>query len=548
MVHELTNVDSPKSTSTPAPLPQTRPTSFSTTSSTTSSTISSSTSSSTTSSQTSSSATSEQETSSQTTFSTQISSSSTPATSTLNDLLSPSGVLVSQTAGPTQTSAVPTASGLSTVATVGMIAGACAIFLVLGAFAAFFYRRKAQKKMAAAYGKTEDEKSGVSGGNGGGVVYSEKLHSAPTVMYSEKAPRISVRPVTEFMPNLNGPPAAATAATATAAAAAAAVTTRPVTNTPSTGLSAAPSETRKAPPPALSIVTNEPTQSSPFTGNSEPSGLISPTGSGFIDVGAAGGAAGGAAAGAAAAALMNPVHRVQMDFKPSMGDEIELRGGALVRLLHEYDDGWALCTRLDRSQQGVCPRTCLSQRPVKPRPQGAPESPPQVRVANGRPQSPIVIRPYNAGPGSHPQSPITGPNRILGQPQRPQSPAMPRSPGLGYVKAQYRPASAQSPVQSHPSTPTHTAPQSPIGSASPPPSLRVGPPLITISTALESGPSNNTPQSPVSTPSPTFAPVKPSPLSNEQTASIPTAGTEERKEKAKIGEKTEGEQLVFHAM
>ena len=34
------------------------------------------------------------------------------------------------------------------------------------------------------------------------------------------------------------------------------------------------------------------------------------------------------------------VHRVQMDFKPSMDDEIELRSGQLVRLLHEYDDGW----------------------------------------------------------------------------------------------------------------------------------------------------------------------------------------------------------------
>ena len=34
------------------------------------------------------------------------------------------------------------------------------------------------------------------------------------------------------------------------------------------------------------------------------------------------------------------VHRVQLDFKPSMDDELELRAGALVRLLHEYDDGW----------------------------------------------------------------------------------------------------------------------------------------------------------------------------------------------------------------
>lgn len=36
----------------------------------------------------------------------------------------------------------------------------------------------------------------------------------------------------------------------------------------------------------------------------------------------------------------NNVHRVQLDFKPSMDDELELRAGSLVRMLHEYDDGW----------------------------------------------------------------------------------------------------------------------------------------------------------------------------------------------------------------
>lgn len=34
------------------------------------------------------------------------------------------------------------------------------------------------------------------------------------------------------------------------------------------------------------------------------------------------------------------VHRVQLDFKPSMDDELGLAAGQLVRLLHEYDDGW----------------------------------------------------------------------------------------------------------------------------------------------------------------------------------------------------------------
>ena len=46
-----------------------------------------------------------------------------------------------------------------------------------------------------------------------------------------------------------------------------------------------------------------------------------------------------------AAAMVNGsppsnVHRIQLDFKPSMDDELALRAGQLVRLLHEYDDGW----------------------------------------------------------------------------------------------------------------------------------------------------------------------------------------------------------------
>ncbi|KAI9744362.1 MAG: hypothetical protein M1835_002772 [Candelina submexicana] len=137
------------------------------------------------------------------------------------------------------------------------------------------------------------------------------------------------------------------------------------------------------------------------------------------------------------------VHRVQLDFKPSMDDELELRGGQLVRMLHEYDDGWALCIRLDRSQQGVAPRTCLSTRPVKPRqgghPQGQPRGPPpRMRAppqgpsfshANGpipRPLSPAGGRgspdPYGQGP--RPMSPAGGRNAPgpFGQLSRPMSP------------------------------------------------------------------------------------------------------------------------------
>lgn len=41
-----------------------------------------------------------------------------------------------------------------------------------------------------------------------------------------------------------------------------------------------------------------------------------------------------------AGAPVSNVHRVQMDFTPSLADEMELRAGQLVRLLKSYDDGW----------------------------------------------------------------------------------------------------------------------------------------------------------------------------------------------------------------
>ncbi|GAD99837.1 predicted protein [Paecilomyces variotii No. 5] len=129
------------------------------------------------------------------------------------------------------------------------------------------------------------------------------------------------------------------------------------------------------------------------------------------------------------------VHRVQMDFTPSMEDELELRAGQLVRLLHEYDDGWALCIRMDRSQQGVAPRTCLSARPVKPRsrPSGSGpglRGPPPMMGPNGRPKSPA------GGPGRRPQSP-----RFYPQEGRPMSPARPAYAGPPRPPPQGRPMS-----------------------------------------------------------------------------------------------------------
>lgn len=47
-----------------------------------------------------------------------------------------------------------------------------------------------------------------------------------------------------------------------------------------------------------------------------------------------------AAIAAAGGPANSTVHRVQLDFKPSLDDELGLKAGDLIRLLHEYDDGW----------------------------------------------------------------------------------------------------------------------------------------------------------------------------------------------------------------
>ncbi|KAK7712958.1 hypothetical protein SLS63_012247 [Diaporthe eres] len=57
--------------------------------------------------------------------------------------------------------------------------------------------------------------------------------------------------------------------------------------------------------------------------------------------------AGAAAIAAAGGPADSSVHRVQLDFKPTMDDEMELHTGQVVRLLHEYDDGWVLINTLE---------------------------------------------------------------------------------------------------------------------------------------------------------------------------------------------------------
>ncbi|KAL2267225.1 hypothetical protein VTJ83DRAFT_4502 [Remersonia thermophila] len=122
---------------------------------------------------------------------------------------------------------------------------------------------------------------------------------------------------------------------------------------------------------------------------------------------------GPSASAAAIAAAGGPshstVHRVQLDFKPTLHDEMELKAGQLVRLLHEYDDGWALCIRLDRSEQGVVPRTCLSTRPVRPRNQPQQQQQQHQQRTNPRGGPPVSSSAFHFGhEGSGSGSPRAG--------------------------------------------------------------------------------------------------------------------------------------------
>jgi hypothetical protein len=137
--------------------------------------------------------------------------------------------------------------------------------------------------------------------------------------------------------------------------------------------------------------------------------------------------------GPAPAPAANNVYRIQLHFHPSMQDELELIQGQLVRMLHEYDDGWALCVRMDRTQQGVVPRTCLSKHPVKPR-----TGPPRQGPPGPRMRGPPINSTMGNGGVSQPR-PLT-PSSGRNSPQ----PPYPANNGRN-SPAQHMPPSAQPP-------------------------------------------------------------------------------------------------------
>jgi hypothetical protein len=51
-------------------------------------------------------------------------------------------------------------------------------------------------------------------------------------------------------------------------------------------------------------------------------------------------------------------------FTPTMEDELPIQIGETVRILEEYQDGWALVQRIGRidAPKGVVPRSCIADR------------------------------------------------------------------------------------------------------------------------------------------------------------------------------------------
>ncbi|KAF9775248.1 hypothetical protein IL306_006664 [Fusarium sp. DS 682] len=446
-------------------------------------------------------------------------------------------------------SAVPEASGGTSAGTkAGIAFGVLGGLLAMGLLVYFiFTKRRKQAEMERL--ENDDEKlHGPMAGNGGPPMVAaaavrrsmspEPIETA-SIRTDAKAPRVSLRPVTQFLPNWNGlekekrTSKGAGLTLAVPAAASSSPIGGPLSprtpggsawERPSTAQSVDPanpfgtqaervpspvqeetaSALRSSPSPmsekstiavaaATAPVSPQSPSSSqdPLTANAAGAGAgaamvarktsirkaggpqqldltlpnapmapvpASPAGTEYSNSSAPSGSIDGPSAGAAAIAAAggpanSAVHRVQLDFKPTMDDELELRAGDLVRLLHEYDDGWALCIRLDRSRQGVVPRTCLSTRPVKPRPaQAGPRPGPPVK-AGGPPRGPGPnqsqgqrpmtpqgnfgqARPASpAGPmkpnGNHPQSPMGPPGRPQGRPMSPGPRAQSPGPRTG---------------------------------------------------------------------------------------------------------------------
>lgn len=75
--------------------------------------------------------------------------------------------------------------------------------------------------------------------------------------------------------------------------------------------------------------------------------------------------AGAAAVSLAPASAGDGYAYVRCTYIPNLPDELSITVGEMVRVLNEYDDGWALCLNA-RNEQGVAPIECLDRNNAPP--------------------------------------------------------------------------------------------------------------------------------------------------------------------------------------
>lgn len=206
----------------------------------------------------------------------------------------------------------------------GIVAGCLLALFFLVFIAVFFYYKHKQRVKGREYRETEDEKSA---GLVSGAAATAGFSGGASI--NEKTDNVSLRTITQFSPNLD-PPAAS-----------------PVVKTgPSGGTGRHAIPRKPIPLLALSNPLQLDLQSTTTSAVPDPSVIptaqSSPTLSAFSGSFAPGTPVQGPvnAAAAIATGKLTPVHRVQMDYFPSQADELDIRIGQLVRMLHEYDDGW----------------------------------------------------------------------------------------------------------------------------------------------------------------------------------------------------------------
>lgn len=316
----------------------------------------------------------------------------------------------SAVSSPTDLSAtlvpVPSTSALASTSKSHAITGGAAaglvigILVIIGALVTLLVCFRRKKSMKKSYAKADDEKSPI--GTQGGV---ERMPSAHSTRTTASAPRLSLRPVTQFLPDLGGRGRSGNALATTggqshntlnipnenfsekavpsgqgadqtnpfgAHAEVADGNIQPIQANQITDPFGSHAETLHGPgsvePPPVQAPaplrvrtpTPDPTNINGIVAAAIAGGArderyktpnqlnVSPARSASPALSAAGTEFSTTSASPSYIANSPPfgsVHRIQLDFKPSMDDELGLQAGQLVRLLHEYDDGWvsSLC-------------------------------------------------------------------------------------------------------------------------------------------------------------------------------------------------------------